>query len=97
MHIEEIPFELTISVNSSSVCGFIFAKHPESIRGLSERTQGEYLWEAMTPCIVKPYWLGTWLALGKHPLVVGEWGWAIIYCPLGRITMAWGHDRVKVL
>lgn len=97
MHIEEIPFELTMSVNSSSVCGFIFAKHPESIRGLSERTHGEYLWEAMTARIVKLYWLGAWLTLGKHPRGVGEWGWAMLYSSLGRIAMARGQDRVKVL
>lgn len=97
MHIEEIPFELTMSVNSSSVCGFILAKHPECIKGLSERDPGEYLWEAMTPSIVKLPWLGIWLTLGKHPLELGEWGWAMLHSPLGRIAMAWGQKRAKVL
>lgn len=97
MHIEEIPFELTMSVNSSSVCGFILAKHPACIRGLLERAHGEYLREAMTPCIVKLPWLGLWLTLGKHPLGLGEWGRAILHSPLGRIAMAWGQDGVKVL
>lgn len=97
MHIEEIPFELTMSVNSSSVCGFILAKHPERIRGLSERAHGEYLWEAVTPRIVKLSWLGLWLTLGKYPLGLDEWGWAMLCSPLGRIAMAWGQHRVKVL
>ena len=42
MHIEEIPFELTPSVNSNSVCGFIFAEHPECVRGLLGRETWEY-------------------------------------------------------
>lgn len=41
MHIEEIPFELTMSMNSSSVCGFIFTEHPEWVRGLLGREHGE--------------------------------------------------------
>lgn len=34
MHIEEIPFELIVSMNFSSVCGFVFAKDPEFFREL---------------------------------------------------------------
>lgn len=40
MHTEEIPFELPVSVNSSSVCGSVFAKHPECVRGLLGREHG---------------------------------------------------------
>lgn len=34
MHIEEIPFELAMSVNSNSLWFFLFAEHPKCIRGL---------------------------------------------------------------
>lgn len=88
MHIEEIPFELTVSVNSSSVCGFIFAKHQECIRGLLGRENGVLLMRGHDTIDCETALVGSLTDLGQTSIWGGLGGWAMLCSPLGRIMMA---------
>lgn len=89
MHIEEIPFELTMSMNSSSVCGFIFTEYPEWVRGLLGRERGEYsMGRGHDTMGCETAFVGSITDLGQTSTWVR--GQAMLCSPLGRIVNGTG-------